>query len=68
MDTGEGKGMNRYLQGQINNMIAMAGTFLQGCEMAAKQDDGTISREEQKQLAAIDAATKKFIRSLEKIK
>ena len=36
--------MNRYLQGQINNMIAMAGTFLQGCEMAAKQDDGTIQQ------------------------
>lgn len=60
--------MNRYLEGQISNMIAMAGTFMQGCEMAAKQDDGTISREEQKQLAAINAATEKYIKALRKIK
>lgn len=60
--------MNSYLQGQIRNMIAIAGTFLQSCEMATKQDDGEMSKEERKQLAAIDAATKKFIRSLEKLK
>lgn len=60
--------MNSYLQGQVRNMIAIAGTFLQSCEMSVKQDDGKISKEERKQLAAIDTATKKFIRSLEKIK
>lgn len=49
-------------------MISIAGTFLQSCEMAVRHDDGEISKEERKQLAAIDAATKKFIRSLEKIK
>lgn len=49
-------------------MIAMAQTFQQGCEMAAKQDDGTIDKEERKQLAAIEAATKKYISALQKIK
>lgn len=60
--------MNSYLQGQVRNMIAIAGTFLQSCEMAARQDDGAISKDERKQLEKIDTATKKFISALQKIK
>jgi len=60
--------MNSYLQGQIRNMIAIASTFQQSCEMAVRQGDGTVSREERKQLGKIEAATKKLISSLEKIK
>lgn len=60
--------MNIYLQGQVRNMISIAGTFLQSCEMAVKQGDGTICKDERKQLDKIDAATKKFINSLQKIK
>ena len=45
----------------------MVSTFEQSCKMAAMHDDGSISREEEKALKAINAAAEKFKRELSKI-
>lgn len=60
--------MNTYIDAQIVNMITITKTFEQACEIAALKDDREISREEQKQLKRIKAATQKFRRELESIK
>lgn len=59
--------MNYYIKAQIAHIIAITKTFEQSCEMAAKQDDGTISKSEEKALKKIKAATNHFIKDLEKI-
>lgn len=59
--------MNYYIDAQCKNMIAMVNTFEQACTMAASKDDGTISKEEEKQLKKIHAAAKKFKDELSKI-
>lgn len=59
--------MNYYIKAQITNMIAMTKTFEQSCEMAAKKDDDSISKEEKKALKKIKAATDEFIKQLEKL-
>lgn len=60
--------MNTYIEMQITNMKMMLNTFTRSCELAAKNDDGKISREEQKQIDKIKAATKKFEKELSEIK
>ena len=60
--------MNRYIKAQILNITTMTKTFEQACEMAAMKDDGKISREEEKQLKKIKAASQKFRKELESIK
>ena len=60
--------MNAYIHAQIMNMQAMAKTFGQACELAAKKDDGRIDREEAKQLKRIQAAVSAFCKELEKAK
>lgn len=59
--------MNYYIDAQCKNMIAMVSTFEQACIMAASKDDGTTSKEEEKQLKKIRAAAKKFKDELSKI-
>ncbi len=51
--------MNSYIKAQILNITTMTKTFEQACEMAAMKDDGKISREEEKQLKKIKAASQK---------
>ena len=60
--------MISYIKAQILNITTMTKTFEQACEMAAMKDDGKISREEEKQLKKIKAASQKFRKELESIK
>ena len=60
--------MNSYIKAQILNITTMTKTFEQACELAAMKDDGKISREEEKQLKKIKAASQKFRKELESIK
>lgn len=59
--------MNSYIEAQIINMITMTQTFEQACELASIKDDGVRSKEEEKQLKKIKAATQKFRKDLESI-
>lgn len=60
--------MNPYIKMQVRNIMSMVETFDKSCEFAAKQDDGTISREEQKILNQINKASQNFLKELGKIK
>lgn len=59
--------MNTYIATQIFNAQAMARNFEQACEQAAKQDDGKISKDEEKTLKKIHAITAQFINDLNKL-
>ena len=56
--------MNPYIKAQIDNITATARMFQKSCELAASQDDGTISKEEAKMLKAINKATDRFIKDI----
>ncbi len=60
--------MNSYIRAQILNITTMVKTFEQACELAAMKDDGKLSREEEKQLKKIKAASQKFRKELEAVK
>lgn len=57
--------MNTYITTQITNMQIMLKTFEQSCKMAAMQDDGKISRDEEKKLKRIHEATTRYKEELE---
>lgn len=59
--------MNPYIATHIFNAKAMAKNFEQACLQAAKQDDGKISREEEKMLKKVHAITSRFINDLDKL-
>ena len=60
--------MNYYIEAQIFNIKSMVKVFKQACEIAAKNDDGQINKEEEKKLKQIKAAAEKFCKELDKIK
>ena len=60
--------MNVFIKSQITNMINMTETFKGSCKMAALQDDGIMSKEEEKQIKQIVEATEKFQKALKAIK
>ena len=60
--------MNYYIEVQIKNMLSMAKTFEQACELAATKNDGKIDTAEAKTLKKIKAATDKFCKELSVIK
>ena len=60
--------MDSFIHTQINNMIQSLKNFEFGCELAATKDDGSISREEEKQLKKIKKATDKYRKELESIR
>ena len=60
--------MNHYITAQIFNMKTMVKTFEQSCKMAALQDDGTLDKQEEKQLRKISDSCQRFIRELEGVK
>lgn len=60
--------MNTFIENQINNMLLSLKNFEVGCKLAATKDDGSISREEEKQLKKIKKATDKYRKELETIK
>ncbi len=57
--------MNTYIKAQILNMQQLLKTFDQACKLAAIQDDGVMTKAEEKQLAKIQAASDKFRKELE---
>lgn len=57
--------MNVFIRIQCQNMISSIQVFLQACELAARKDDGYISKEEQRSLNAIRTAAKAFIKELQ---
>ena len=59
--------MNNFMIIQCKNMVASVRIFYQTCEMAAKKDDGQISKDEQKTLKAIRRATDAFIKELTRL-
>ena len=59
--------MNYYIDAQCKNMVAMVNTFLQACELAARQDDGSITKEELKKLKRITKAADAFKAELNRI-
>lgn len=60
--------MNKYIKNQIDNMLQMSEVFIQSCIFAAKQDDGIISKEEEKQLRKLEKATKRFQKEIAKVR
>lgn len=60
--------MNHYIDAQIMNMKAMVKVFEESCKMAARKNDGTIDKAEEKTLKKISTATQRFIKDLENIK
>ena len=60
--------MNDYITAQITNMQTMVKTFEHSCKMAAMKNDGQIDKAEAKALKKIEAASKRFISDLEKLK
>lgn len=58
---------NRYMQAQCKNMVAMIATFTQACELAAKEDDGVLSRSEERELRKIRAAAARFQNTLTRV-
>lgn len=59
--------MNPYIATHIFNAQAMARNLKQTCRQAAAQDDGKISKEEEKLLNKIDTITERFINDLGKL-
>ena len=51
---------NQYMQAQCKNMMAMIAAFTQACELAAKEDDGVLSRSEAQELKKIRTAAARF--------
>ena len=60
--------MNDYITAQIKNMQTMVKTFEQACHFAATKNDGKIDKNELKTLKKIEAASKRFISDLDKLK
>lgn len=59
---------NQLIHTQIANTISLVKVFQNACKIAAKKDDGVISKEEERQLKAINKASMKFVKELTKIK
>ena len=59
--------MNTYLNMQIQNMINALDSFDTGCELAAVQDDGVVSKEEEKMLKTLKKATEQYRKTLKGI-
>lgn len=58
--------MNTYIKAQVLNMQQLLRTFDAACKLAAIQDDGVLTKAEEKQLAKITAASAAFAKELEK--
>lgn len=57
---------NQFIRMQCENMLTMIETFRQSCEMAARQDDGKVSKEEEKFLKKMNKAADQFADILRK--
>lgn len=59
--------VNSFLEMQIKNMIVTLQGFEQACQIAAMQDDGLISKAEEKALRKVSAAAAAFMSELQKL-
>lgn len=59
--------MNSYIKSQCSTIITSVKVFEQGCQLAAMQDDGNISKDEKKKLKKISKASQQFIADIEKL-
>ena len=60
--------MNDYIKTHIDNMKTFVKTFEQSCRMGALKNDGTIDKDEERQLKKISAACAGFLKDLDKVK
>ena len=56
--------VNSFLEMQIKNMIVTVQGFEQACQIAAMQDDGLISKAEEKALRKVRASAAAFMSEL----
>lgn len=59
--------INTFLDMQIKNMIVTVQGFEQACQIAALQDDGKISKAEEKALRQVRSAAADFLAALKKL-
>lgn len=59
--------MNSFMKAQINNALLAVKSLDQSIEMAAKQDDGIVTKEEKKQIKKIRKAIRKFQEAMQKL-
>lgn len=59
--------MTNYIKSQCNTIITSVKVFEQSCQIAAMQDDGSISKDEEKKLKKISKASQQFITDIEKL-
>lgn len=59
--------VNTFLDMQIKNMIVTVQGFEQACQIAALQDDGKLSKAEEKALRQVCAAAAAFMKELKKL-
>lgn len=55
---------NTYLRMQVENMLQTLNAFDVGCDMAVRQDDGVMDRQEEKMLKTLKKATDTFRKEL----
>ena len=59
--------MNSFIRMEIITQIMNCKTFLESCERGALKDDGVVDRQERKQLARLEKATRNYVKALNKI-
>lgn len=59
--------MNQFIRAQCRNMDSYLTAFLQSCRTAALQDDGVITKEEEKTLKRLEKSSEKFRAELHRV-
>ena len=59
--------MNEFMKSQVNNALLSLKTLDKSIELAAVQDDGVMSKEEQKQVKRIRRAIRRFEKAMAKM-
>lgn len=59
--------MNQFIKTQITNLLLSLKNFEDSLKIAALEDDGQISKDEQKILDKVHKATLKYSKELEKL-
>ena len=59
--------MNEFMKSQVNNALISLKTLDKSIELAAVQDDGVMSKEEQKQVKRIQRAVRRFEKEMARL-
>ena len=59
--------MNQFIKAQCRNMDSYLSAFMESCRAAALQDDGVVSKEEEKILKRLEKACEKFRSEINKV-